>query len=260
MKKTLVNALGAGSALILSLYLWRVAYPFTDWALLLLAPLTFLLFTGSFRASAALYHASMKVAVRTGSPLAWVMTGRLRAIVGASLFTLAALVLLAWYAISATYIELWLLAFLCLVAPLVFAGIEHKLSAHLTPAFSRDAALSMATLLTAVLFMPILASANWNFTPHPGAIRSATLQEALKIGFDQLPVRRGWIAELLAPLYAVEYAKLWLVVQPGASKWLSFWYSIDAALVSLIAARASAVLISIVNVSTKVSEIDNQTS
>lgn len=230
----------------LSLYLWRSFYPVTDFAIFFLFPLFVLVFIGSLWSGSALYLASMRAAVRGDSAFAWLLTGRLRAIFGASMFTPVATLLLAWHAISATLPEFFLFAFLCFIASMLFAGTEKKLLGHLTPAFARATALTAATLVACAIFMPVLAWANWNFTPQPGAIRSASLEQALQLGFDQLPARRGWVAEIMAPLYALEYAKLWFAVQTSSPKWFSFGYSIDAALISVIAARVSTVLMSLV--------------
>lgn len=249
MTNKMANALGAVVALNLSLYLWRVLYPATDWAVLALIPLTALLFTGSLWNRAAIHRASIKVAVREESPFMWLMTGRLRAVLGATVFSFAAVLLLAWHTLSSTYPELLLLAFLCFSASLLFAFSEHKLLNHLTPPFARATALLAGTLIATILFVPILAWANWNFTPQPGAIRTTGLEEALQLGFSHLPARRGWVAELLAPFYALEYGKLWFVIQAGSPEWFSVWYSIDAALVSFVAAKASTVLMSLVQVS-----------
>ena len=245
MTNKVVNAFGATAAINLSLYLWSGLYPATDWAVLALIPLTVLLFTGSFCSSAAVYQASMEAAIRRESPLARLLTGKLRALFGATVFTLVAVPLLAWHAISSTYPELLLLAVLCFATALLFAFTEHKLLDHLTSPFARMTALSAGTLSTAVLFVPIFTWANWNFTPQPGEIRTADLEAALKLGFGQLPARRGWVAEFLAPLYALEYGKLWFVVQADSPKWFSIWYSLDATLISLVAARASAVIMSL---------------
>ncbi|MEP3333615.1 hypothetical protein [Sedimentitalea sp.] len=216
--------------------------------MLALAPLTALLFTGLFWSNAAVFRASIKVAVKEGSPLAWLVTGRLRALLGAAAFTVVAVTLLAWHVISSTYPELLLLAVLCLSAALVFEFSEHKFLGHLTPPFARMTALSTGTLVTAGFFIPIVAWANWNFSAHTGEIRTVGLEQALELGLEQMPERGGWIAELMAPFYALEYGKLWFVVQTGAPKWFSFWYSIDAALISVVAARTSAVLMSFVSV------------
>lgn len=247
MAKTTINAFGVSLVVILSLYLWRSFYPSTDFAVFFLVPLSVLVFIGSLWAGSAVYRANMKAAVRGDSPFAWLVTGRLRAIFGALIFILVAAPLLAWHAISSTFPEFILFGFLCFIASMLFAGIEKRLLRHLTPAFARATGLTSATLVACAIFIPALAWANWNFTLQPGAIRSASIEQALQLGFDQLPARRGWVAEIMGPLYALEYAKLWFAVQAGSPKWFSFWYSIDAALISVIAARVSTVLMSIVH-------------
>ena len=247
MATTVMNALGVSLIVTSSLYLWRSFYLATDLAAFFLLPFSVLVFIGSLCAGSAVHRASMKAAVRGDSPFAWLLTGRIRATFGASLFIIVAAPLLAWHAISSTLLELILFGFLCFVASMLFAGIDKRLLRHLTPAFARAIALTAATLVACAIFIPVLAWTNWNFTLQPGAIKSASLEQALQLGFDQLPARRGWVAEVMAPLYALEYAKLWFVVQAGSPKWFSFWYSIDAALISVIAARVSTVLMSIVH-------------
>lgn len=248
MVRKITNAVGAMLIIALSLFLWARLYTVTDWSVLALVPLAALLFAGLFWSSAAVSLASIKVAVKQGSPLTWLVTGRLRALLGAAAFTVVAVTLLAWCAISWTYTELLLLAVLCLSAALVFAFSEHKFSGHLTPPFARMTAISTATLVVAVFFVPVVAWFDWNFTTHPGEIRMVSLEQALKLGAGQVPERGGWVAELMAPIYALEYGKLWFVVQTGTPKWFSFWYSIDAALISIVAARTSAVLMSCISI------------
>ena len=62
------------------------------------------------------------------------------------------------------------------------------------------------------------------------------------LGLKNLPLRQSWIAEILAPMYAYEAAKLWIVVQLGGSKWAVILFSLDTALISFIFARVSIVL------------------
>jgi hypothetical protein len=240
-----MNALGVSLFVTLSLYLWRIFYPLTDLAVLFMVPLSLFLFVGSFRSSSAVYRAIVNAAVRGDSPYVWLLTGRLRSFLGALIFVFLAMPLLAWHAIASTMAELLLFGVLCFSASILFAVTLKQLLRHLTPAFARTTALTASTLIVSMIFIPLLAWSNWNFTHQPEAIRSVSLGQALQLGFEQLPVRRGLVAELLSPLFAMEYAKLWFVVQDESPKWFSFWYSIDAALISIIAARASAVLTTI---------------
>ena len=224
-----LNSFGASMAVAISLFFWRITYPTTDWAVLCLLPLTTLLFSGSYRARSAVNLVSAKVAVRGDSPLAWLMAGRLRASLGSMVFILIAVPLLAWQAISSSYTEILLLATVCLFAAMLFAWTQSMLQLHLTPPFARTAALSVSTWVAAALFLPVLAWTDWHFTSLPNAIRISHLIEAIQIGMDQVPARRSWVAEILSVPYALEYAKLWFVVQAESPRWFTFWYSIDTA-------------------------------
>ena len=77
-----------------------------------------------------------------------------------------------------------------------------------------------------------MARVNLNCVLYPGEIRTASLSEAMMHGLQELPRRRGWIAEILAPLYAYEAGKIWVVVQLGSTKWVTILFSLETALVS----------------------------
>lgn len=65
---------------------------------------------------------------------------------------------------------------------------------------------------------------------------------------QDLPQRRGWIAEILAPMYAIDTVKLWLVAQLGSSQLITVLFSFETALVSFVVAHASAVLTNFVQI------------
>ena len=248
MANALVNSVGVSVALSLSLFVWRTLYPLSDLAVVALAPLAAFLFVGSFSNSKAANLASVKCAVKGSSPLVWLIRGRIRALLGALALIFVAVPVLGGHALTATNLEFLLIALLSFVVSMLFADAEVKLLNHLRRPFARIAAISLATLIGMLLFAPLLAWIDWNFTPKPAAIRSADFWEAISLGFSHLPERRGWVAELLAAFYALEYAKLWIAVQEEAPKWLTVLYSIDAGLICFVAARAAAVVMSMVQV------------
>jgi len=237
----------AVAAFGLSLYLWRSVYALSDWAVLALVPLAVMLFLGHLRPSLELHQARMRAAIRPESPLLGILTGRFRAILGAMLFVLLAVPLLAWKALTVSPLQAAMFIMLGLVAGAVFVGVQSRLLRHFQRPFLCASAISISTWLAALPFLPVIAWANLNLVAYPGAIRAATsLSEAAMQGMQMLPARRGWIAELLAPLYAYEAAKLWLVVQMNTSRWLPVLFSVDAALFSFMMARASVVLVAFV--------------
>lgn len=227
----------------LSLYLWSRLYLWSDWAALVLAPLAVMLFVGHLCTNLHLYRARMNVVIRHESSLRVILTGRINATVKAALFVLVAMPLLAWKALSLDVLQAAIFIVLSLVAGLVFVTVQSVLSIHFYQPFVRASAVSISSWLVSLVFVPLIAWANMNLVLHPGAIRIAgSLADAALYGMQMLPVRRGWIAEALAPLYAYEAGKLWLVVQLHGSRWPAVLFSLDAALFSFVVARISGVL------------------
>lgn len=242
MTKCALNACLAACVLFLPLYLWRSAYPSSDWALLAFLPLSVMLFHGYLSFSSAIFQARFRAAIRVGSPLKSILSGRIRAISGAIIFVLISIPLLAWQALVSSFLEILILFALGVTAGGVFVGLKSKLLPHFRQPFANAAAISLGTWISAAAFIPIIAWMNWNYVTYPGEIRTVSLPEAVMQGLQELPPRRGWIAEALAPMYAYEAGKLWAVVKLGSSKWSTILFSLDAALVSFVLARASIIL------------------
>ena len=242
-------AIGATAILLLPLALWRLAYHVTDAAALALLLLAAVLFLGSLRIALPVHRAQMSVAIRRDTWLAHLASGRLRAIAFATLFVVLGIPVFAWHAWSASRLELGLLACLVVCAAALALAAEARLSPLLTPPFARSVAAALATVAPALVLVPVMTWANWSYLDHPAAMKTASLVEAMRIGLQVLPPRAGLPAEFLSPFAVADGAKLWLVVQETAPRWLSFWFSLDSALVGLLAARAAALLAFLVPVS-----------
>lgn len=242
---------------MLPLYLWSRVYPWSDWAILLLTPLVAMLFVGHLRASLSLHRARMRAVIRQESGLHGILTGRLRAVLGATLFVLLAVPLLAWKVLALGPVQSALFILVSLVAGAVFIGVQSLLLAHFHQPFIRASAVSISSWLVSLVFVPVIAWVNLNLVLYPGAIRAAaSLADAALYGMQMLPLRRGWIAELFAPLYAYEAGKLWLVVQMHTSRWPAILFSIDAALFSFVIARVSSILAMLIHTPTGSIRID----
>lgn len=232
----------AAISLLVPLLLWSSLYPQSDWAAAVLIPLAIGIFIGWYAPAAALARARLQVAIRATSWLSRWMTGRLGAALAAFLFTLAAVPVLAWQALTAAPEEALGLAALPLVAGGLSLGVQAMLRPHMNPPFARSAGIAAGTWGAALMFLPVLAWLNWSFASHPGAFRGASLDQAVMLGMQALPERRGPIAEFLSVFYAWDAAKLWLAVTFGSWRGVTILFSINAALVAIIVARASAVL------------------
>ena len=237
-----VNACIATLALLVPLCLWRMYYPASDWAALALILLAAILLSVHWSLSASIYQARLHVALRADSSLSGFLTGRIWAILRAIAFLLVSILILAWQALVSSFHEIAALVALCVLASGSFAVLQSVVSSHFHQPFTDAIAVSLSTWTVALIFVPILAWINWYYVSHPGEILKAGFIESVMLGMENLPPRRGWIAEVLAPLYAIEAAKLWLVVQPGYTGWKVVLFSIDGTLVGFILARTSIVI------------------
>jgi len=232
----------ATATLVLPLHLWRTLYPASDWALLFLVFLAVALFVGIFPLATSLYQTKLNIAVRSTSPFSKFLTGRVHAGFVAFIFIAAALPVLAWLALTASTVEVVGLVVLSAAAGSSSLGIRAWLRSHLTSLFARSAGIKIGTVATAIVFVPILAWINWNYAPHPGEIRTASLSQAITFAINELPARRGWIAEVLSVFYAMDAAKLWVSVQPSIPQRATILFSLDSALASFVVASTGAIL------------------
>ena len=163
-------------------------------------------------------------------------------------FTAVAMPVLSWQALSSKPAEMMGIGALCLLAGALSLMSQAWLIRHLHIPFTRSTGMTIGTVVIAVVFVPILAWINWNYVSHPGEM--VGLVEAMQIGINELPVRRGWIAELLAGFYGAEAAKWWFVLKFKSSYWVMVLFSLDSALVAFIVAKAFVVLTEFVNFTT----------
>lgn len=240
--KALTIATLATAALLLPLLLWRSLYPVSDWSVLFLAVLAVLLFAGTYSPTAAVYRARLNLMLRARSRFSGLLTGRLHAAVAAIAFSAVALPVLAWQALTATPAEMTALGVLSIAASGLSFGSRAWLQHDFTPHFVRPVAVTTGALVAAVAFLPVLVWINFNLVPRPGAIQTQSLSQAIMAAIGQLPDRRGWIAEILSVLYAFDAAKLWVAAHLRASRWPAILFSLDAALVGFVVARASTTL------------------
>lgn len=230
----------SGALLAVPLYLWRVLYPSTDWAALFLAPVALVLFLGVKKPLEAMLRARLAAMVLPNSRISRFVTGRIRAIIHSCVFVAVTVPILAWQALSASDLIALLLVVLCLAASTTALGVRRWLKHHLHHPYCAWLGANLGALIAGMVFIPILAWTTWNYVAFPGEFRTLGLWQAVQFGVaDQLPQRRGWIAEILAVPFAIESAQLWLIARYGAALWVTVLYSLYLALVAFVVARAS---------------------
>jgi len=225
-----------------SLYLWRLVYPPSDWAILTLVPLAIALFLGFWRLVLYPWKAKLRLALREESPLSKFITGGIRAAFLSIAFTGITTFVLAWLALSASAWEGAFLLFLVFLASVAFSYAQNVLVRHFYQPFAYATATSFATWMIALPATLLVAYWTWSNAVYPGEMINATFREALQLGISRLPDRGGWIAEVMAIPYAYEAAKLWVVVQFKEYPFVAAIFSLDTALFTIILARASIVV------------------
>lgn len=243
---TIGNALAAAAFAGLSLLLWQGAYEQTDWAVLALAPLALALTAGAWPLARAPWRASLRVALREGSPLERIMTGWLRATVLSLAFAVAATAVLAWQALDVTAQKAAILLGVFCLSALAFSLAEAILGRHLHQPFARAAATSLITWTVALPFAVLFAAHTWWAVPMPGEVLGASLREAMALNPRGLPDREGWITSALRVLQSWESAKLWAVVQLPEHPVAGVLYSLDAALFAFLWCRGGIVMTQVV--------------
>ncbi len=252
-----LNAGLAGVTLALPLYLWSTLYPATEWSLLAIVPLAVMLFIGSWTPAVALKRAWFLAALQPESSLSKILTGRIYAFTYSVIFIAIAIPILTWQALTAAREEILGLAALFLAASSLSLWMQPWLQHHFQQPFSCSAGITFGAWIAAIVFIPVIAWINWNFVYHPGYLQTSSLDEAIRQAMKELPPRRGWTAEVLAPLYAIEATKLWMVVQLGPSRWVTILYSLDTAFIGFIVAKTSTLLTNFVQIFNRRNHIDD---
>lgn len=239
-RTTVLYGFLATACLFLPLLLWKRFYQLSDWAALALLPLLLMLFHASWSLAVRVYLARLQSILIPGSSLSTYLTGRIGAALTATGFVLIAMPLLAWQSLTMTVWELQALLALTLLASCCFLLAKSITVNHFHKPFDSNIVIVVGTWILTVTALPFLAWINWSLVTYPGEIRTQGFVQMVSTSInEQLPARRGFIAELLAPLYAIEAGKLWLVTRLESSRWVAVLFSFDAALISFIFVRAS---------------------
>ena len=242
MPRSLQYAFAATALTGLSLYLWRMVYGSSDWAVLALIPLAVVIFIGVWPQNLEPWKARLQLALRHDSPLSTLLTGRLRSAILSLSFACLAIILLAWQALNASASDAVIIVATFFLTACIYSAGHDFLQRHFHEPFTRAFTTSLVSWLVALPFTLMVACYTWAWGSQPGAMLDAGLQEALQIGLANLPERGGWIASILAVPYGYEAAKLWGVVQLQDYPVAGVLFSLDTALFGFVLCRTAIVV------------------
>ncbi len=226
----------------LSLYLWRISYILSDWAILALMPMAAVIAISYWSFSLDPWKAHLDMALRDDSSWERWVSGRIRATLLSTAFTLGSVTLLAWQAFRASVSEAIAMLFFFFISALAYSFTQKFLLQHFRQPFARSFTTSLVTWCVAVPASIAIAMTAWSFTAMPGKMLSADFQEAVQIGLAQLPPRRGWISTIFMIPFGYEAVKIWIVVQLREYPVFGWLFSIDSALFSFILCRTSIII------------------
>lgn len=210
--------------------------------LILLLPLAWLLLTGHARIARQSHRAGQQAIWQDRSWGPKILTGRLGAIFGATAFTVAAIILLAWEAATATRGELWVFPVGAVLASAIYLLTRRRLGRELRDPFHRRGAIALATCLGAVPVIAVKAWYVYNVDILPPNLLDANIQSLPRIAWETMPDSSDQLRIILVPLHFLDTLKLWLAIQYPENRWLSVLVSLDAALFGIVVSRSAALL------------------
>lgn len=227
---------------VVSLYLWRIAFASSDLAVFALLPLVLTIGTGFWWLTLRPWRVQLDCIIRSESTWKVFLSGRIRTTMLMIAFTSLSVVLLAWQALRASIQEASLMALALFLSALTFLFLRNLLSRHLKNPFAQSYATSIATWAVAIPATVAFGLAVWNFSEIPGSMLDAGFQEALKVGLAQLPERGGVLSSILALPFVYETAKLWVVIQLRDYPVVGWIFSLDSALYGFVLCRTGIVI------------------
>ena len=201
------------------LHLWRLLYPISDAAVLLVGIVALLIWRGTYRRAMALRRAWRGAVLRGDSWLFGLFQGRLRAHLAGLTTGVLGAVTLADFALAASPRQGLAAIAACLLAGVTLAAISRLAHRHtradLVLTLAAPVALAVAGGLAAIGLFVI----GWYLDPAPAPADAPDFRAALGLAQDGVPGRGGPIAEVLAVPRALETAGWWMV---GQSQGLAF--------------------------------------
>jgi hypothetical protein len=242
MQRRLSIALVVTLLTTMFLWLWKLAYSFSDWAAIWLLCMGVMIFLGNWSITIDRWKAERGIVLRSGSWLSGWLTGRMGAFLSSTFLVLLLVPALAWNALTMSGAEIRVFLALFFASAWLFLWTQSFLAKHFMPPFDRIFANGPSAWMVGLPFSVTLFFVTWYAQSIPDEMLTADYSVVLRSGLGELPERRGWIAEILAFGYAFEASKIWLVVQMRDYPLIAILFNLDMALFGFLAARASVVI------------------
>ncbi len=224
------------------LFLWQRFYSSTDWAILLLLPLVWMLFFGTRKPFLATLQARSLLESRPSSPASVLSTGKVKATAFSLLFVVVTVPILALQTLGAgPWILLTMLA-LCVTSSALVTWAPSWLTQYWNEPFATSRGIVLGSGLSAVIFFPFLMVLDSTLPSNECRSPDLWVWEWLRFlnPLRSVP-EEGWVTSILEPLLLIECTKRKLIELVGERAVLvQVLYSLSFATVTFIVAQAAA--------------------
>lgn len=205
---------GFGAVLLAggALACWRLFYPVSDAALLLLLVLALMIWRGTFLRVLTRRTIWRNAIWRPGSVLSWLLTGRLGAHIAGLGAAILAVPTLAHYVLGATPMDLAIAATIVLAAGLVQIWLAGAMVSQLRGPLALPMATPAAFWLVGLSGTTALLWVNYTQTAAPAYLDASSMAETIAAAQANLPPRDHTAAQVLAGLRSFEAAS-WRLAQ-----------------------------------------------
>ncbi len=226
--------------LVFPLLLWQRFHDSTNWAILSLLLLAWILYSGFRKPLLATLQARSRLESRSSSPASVFSSAIVTATAFSLLFVLLIVPILALQTLNSAPWTLLTMLVLCVTSSALVIWAPSKLTLYWNEPFATSRGIAVGSGLAAIIFFPILILLD--LTLPSDECRSSSLWEWLQIfnPFRSDP-ERAWVTNILEPLLLIECTKRELVELIGDRVWLVHaLYSLTYAAVTFVIAQAAA--------------------
>ena len=215
----------ASSTILLAfpLFLWRGFHGATDWAILLLLPLAWMLFSGFRKPLSATLKARSRLESRSGSPASVFSTGSVSSTAFSLLFVVVTVPILALHALRAGPWILLTMLVLCVTSSAFVICAQSRLAPCWKEPFATSRGVALGSWLSSVLFFPFLMVLDSILPANECRFPALVWKWSGFINPFRSAPEVGWVTSILEPLFMIECTKRKLIELIGEELcW--FWF------------------------------------
>ena len=198
--------------LAFSLYLWQRFHGSTDWAVLLLLPLAWMLFAGIRKPLLATLKARSLLESRSSSPASVFNTAKVKATAFSLLFVVVTVPILALLAWGAGHWILITMVALCVTSSALSILAPSWLRPYWNEPFATSRGIFLGSGLSAVMFFPLLVVLDSTLPPNECRSPDLWIWEWLRIlNPFRSTSNNGVVTSILDQLFLIECTKRQLI-------------------------------------------------